>query len=241
MMPDFGSFQEFFKKSLRAVFFDFDGVIIDSESGHYEAFTEMLRGAGILIDDLEYQQEYVGHELEWNINRALELHKKELSQERVRFLMGEKADHFNKLMPGLDVFVGVREFFDIVYARNIPVAVVSSSLRKEVEAALKHLGLLNKVVCVVAADDLRSGERKPSPVPYERGLKLVCEKNNVKILPEECLVIEDSGGGVKSGKAAGMKVLAVTNSFPKEKLFDAGADWVVESLIISVAARESQI
>lgn len=233
------SFTDFYRDALKAVFFDFDGVIVDSETGHYEAFTEMLRSVGVVIDGEEYQREYVGHELQWNIRRALELHEKELSADRVAGLMTAKADHFGKLVSGLRVFAGVREFLEVLRDRQVPIAVISSSLRQEVEMTLAHFGFSDFFIGVVAADDLQAGERKPSPIPYQRGLKIVQVAVKAQILPETCLVIEDSGGGVRSGKAAGMRVLGVTNSLSAESLYEAGADWTVDCLDNLAASKQS--
>ncbi len=76
---------------------------------------------------------------------------------------------------------------------------------------------------VVTGDDVTHG--KPHPEPYQRTLKLLGAE------PSKCLVIEDSDNGIISAKAAGCKVLAITTTFPRKRLRDAGADYVVDTFV----------
>lgn len=98
------------------------------------------------------------------------------------------------------------------------VAVVTSAIRELAEVRLRAAGLLPYVRNMVTADDIRHG--KPDPEPYQKGAA------KLNLAPAECVVIEDAPSGVRSGKAAGARVLAVRTTTGDEELLAAGADWI---------------
>ncbi|MBI1976226.1 MAG: HAD family phosphatase, partial [Candidatus Omnitrophica bacterium] len=118
-------------------------------------------------------------------------------------------------------FPGVTAFIQKA-ASHYGMAIVSGARRSEIKKTLKHLHVLRYFAAIVAAEDVVNG--KPDP----EGLHLACAKINewlfkhtrgfTAIRPEECLVIEDSVDGIEMARQAGMKCVAVANSYPAEKL-----------------------
>ena len=125
------------------------------------------------------------------------------------------------LIPSVPFFPGARELVRSL-AREVPVGIASGALRAEIEAILRGGGLLDSFAAVVGADDVTQG--KPHPEPYLTAMARL----GPGLDPAECVVFEDSMPGVAAARAAGMKVVAVTNSFPRAKL--SAADRVVDSL-----------
>jgi beta-phosphoglucomutase len=115
-------------------------------------------------------------------------------------------------------------------AQSVPVAICSGALRREIEGMLEQVGLVSLLVGIVSAEDVAHG--KPNPQGYRAALRLVNRHLNIseEIHPEAVLVIEDSIAGIEAGRGAGMRCLAVTNSYPMAALKRAGADAVVMTL-----------
>jgi sugar-phosphatase len=99
------------------------------------------------------------------------------------------------------------------------VALVTSATRALAEVRLRAAGLLPYVHHMVTADDIQRG--KPDPEPNRRGAA------RLYLPPHDCVLIEDAPSGVRSGKAAGARVLGIRTTTPDEELLAAGADWIV--------------
>src|SRR3989442_948144 len=110
-------------------------------------------------------------------------------------------------------------------AARVPLAVASGALRHEIELILAQAGLADCFAAIVSAEDVSVG--KPSPEGFLRAL----ERLRVRLpdlAPRDCLVVEDSQPGLEGARRAGMRCLAVTNSYPAAEL--GGADLIVRSL-----------
>ncbi|HET7291941.1 MAG TPA: HAD family phosphatase [Vicinamibacteria bacterium] len=206
---------------MRGALFDFDGVIVDSEPLHFGALRDALVPEGIHIDEDEYRKSYLAYDDRGSIRLALEQHGRDASLERVARIVTRKAAAFEALIPSVPFFPGARELVRAL-AREVPVGIASGALRSEIEAILGQGGLLDAFSAIVGAEDVRQG--KPHPEPYLTAMARL----DTGLRPGECLVFEDSMPGVAAARAAGMKVVAVTNSYPAAKL--RSADRVVESL-----------
>jgi sugar-phosphatase len=98
-------------------------------------------------------------------------------------------------------------------------AVVTSATRDLAEVRLRAAGLREYVRHLVTADDIQRG--KPDPEPYQKGAAVL------SLSPSECIVLEDASAGVRSGKAAGTRVIGLRTTSSEEELRSAGADWIV--------------
>jgi sugar-phosphatase len=110
-------------------------------------------------------------------------------------------------------------------------AVVTSATRPLAEVRLRAAGFSVDPGQVVTANDITRG--KPDPEPYRKGAE------RLKLPPADCIAVEDAPAGIRSGKAAGSRVIALRTTAPDEELWEAGADWIVDSCVAITATAES--
>jgi beta-phosphoglucomutase-like phosphatase (HAD superfamily) len=209
----------------RALIFDFDGVLADSEPLHLAAFQRALAPEGIVLTREDYYASYLGYDDGDAIAVALRRHRQPDDGARVRALMARKAEHFLALVgAGVPLFPGaaalVREA-----AAHVPLAIGSGALRREIELILNRAGLRDCFAAIVSAEDVAHG--KPAPDTYLRACVALGDRAP-GLLPAECTVVEDSPDGVEAARRAGMRCLAVCHSAPAARL--QAADVVVERL-----------
>ena len=182
-----------------AIFFDFDGVLVDSEPAHQQSWADVLAPLGIHLDWHAYREHYIGvddrvmlaslcagarppvpFETAWDRYRA----KKQLFEQRMH-------------RPG----VIAREIAALLTTlrQNVKIAVVTSSARSEVEPILKTSGLLPEIDTVVYGEDVE--RHKPDPEPYQLAAS--------RLGASRPLVVEDSPAGLEAGRAAGFDVLHI--------------------------------
>jgi len=209
----------------RAIIFDFDGVIADSEPLHLAAFQQALEPEGIILTTEAYYADYLGYDDYDAIVAALREAKRPPTEESVQRLMAAKAEHFLALVrEGVRILPGVPAFVRLA-ATRAPLAVASGALRREIELILAYAGLRKAFEAIVSAEDVSEG--KPAPESFLLALERLKERAP-NLVPDACLVIEDSRAGIEAARRAGMRCLAVTNSYPASEL--GAADVVVPSL-----------
>jgi beta-phosphoglucomutase len=209
---------------MRAVLFDFDGVLVNSEPLHYRALRECLLPEGIRIEEEEYAQSYLAYDDAEAIRVALERHGQRFDGARVRAVAERKAALFDDLLESVPFFPGAPELVREL-AREVPLAIASGALHGEIERILGAGGLRDSFAAIVAADDVTRG--KPHPEPYLTAMAALSPRVP-GLLAADCLVVEDSMPGIAAGRAAGMKVLAVATSYAADRL--TAAHRVVPSL-----------
>jgi HAD superfamily hydrolase (TIGR01509 family) len=120
----------------------------------------------------------------------------------------------------LVIFPGVSAFIEEA-AATYPLAIASGALRPEIELVLEQIGLRNAFDHITSAEEVTNG--KPHPEPFLQALAGLNRRQTTAISPGSCLVIEDSRPGIRAAKAAGMKVLAITNTHTAQDLHEADA------------------
>ena len=211
---------------LRAIIFDCDGVIADTEPTHLAGFARVLSENGISLSKEDYFDHYLALDDRGCFTKAFADKGLMLSQHRLSELVKQKAEYVELVMrTELTLLPGAAEFIRAA-ADHYPLAVASGALRAEIEAIVSYGRLQDCFKAIVSAED--TARSKPYPDPFIKALEQLNVTATETIQPPECLVIEDSIHGVRAANQAGMKCLAVTNSYPKEKLF--AADLVVDSL-----------
>ena len=213
---------------LRAVIFDFNGIIVDDEPIHFKLFQRVLGEEGITLTEEAYYARYLGFDDRGAFMAGFREHGRPLSDAKLAALIKRKADYYQEAIRNhVTVFPGVKNLVADL-ARTLPLAVASGALRHEIETILKTLGLLDHFRAIVAAEDVSQG--KPEPEIYLKALAALNSRggNGKPIEAADCVVIEDSKEGIRGARRAGMKCLAVTNSHPPELLSEATA--VVKSL-----------
>jgi len=209
---------------VRAAIFDFDGVLVNSEPLHYEALRQALLPEGIELDEGEYARFYLAYDDREGARIALERHGIPCDASRVEAVARRKAGAFEALLPGVPFFPGAKQLVRDL-AAEVPLAIASGALNREIEAILSAGGLRDAFAAVVGADDVSRG--KPDPEPYLTALSRIAPLAP-GIGAEDCVVFEDSMAGIAAARAAGMRVVAVTTSYPASRL--TAAHQVVDSL-----------
>lgn len=203
-----------------ALIFDFDGVLVDSEPVHLEAFAAVLAPEGILLTREEYLQRYLGFDDYTCLAEAFRRHGVSADADRLRVLAEEKTrrlrEHLGRSVPPVP---GAVELVRSAVREGIPLAVASGALRREIEIGLEAIGLRDCFPVIVAADEVRY--TKPHPESYRQAVQKLQEHWGRPLRPERCLAVEDSPTGIASARAAGLRVLALATSYPPEELRQA--------------------
>ena len=207
---------------LLAIIFDFDGVIADTEPLHFAGFRLTLAEIGIDLTESDYYANYLGFDDRGCFLAALTEHQRPTDPSVIAELMQRKAEaYLESVKDHLVIFPGVREFVQEA-AATYPLAIASGALRHEIEFILEQAGLRKEFLHITGAEDVTKG--KPDPQPFLHALDALNRQRPGRIIvPESCLVIEDSIPGLRGAKTAGMKVLAVSNTHTIQDLHEAHA------------------
>jgi beta-phosphoglucomutase len=216
---------------IHAIFFDFNGVIINDEPLHLKAYTEVLAREGIALTEEEYMT-MLGMDDVTFVRTAFERAGKSVTDETVKAIIAREFELNRKMIEDeLPLSPGVVTFVKAV-SRHYQLGVVSMATRASIDYVLERTRLASAFTVVFSAED--SHTYKPDPYCYRRALELLNEKRRqerqLPLLPAECLVIEDSPQGIQAGLAAGMRTLGLTNTVSEEALRAAGANVVTHSL-----------
>jgi HAD superfamily hydrolase (TIGR01509 family) len=200
----------FLCERLDAIIFDMDGVIIDSEERHVEAFLDVCEEIGLGRGHGPFFTSYIGRS-DAEFWAAFSHHYRLThSLEQLQALKREKViECFRRDLP---LYPGLQEMIHRLKKRY-RLALASGSDREVVKAVLALGDLEDDFEAVVTSADVPCG--KPQPDMFLRAAFLLGVK------PSRCWVIEDSKPGVAAGLAAGMRVIAITNTHPAEELVDA--------------------
>ena len=203
-----------------AMLFDFNGVIVDDEPVHREAYDEVLQRRDWSLSEEEYFSRYLGLDDRGFFHRFIGDRGKSVSEPEVDALIAEKAAAYLRRLPEVRLCPGASGALRSIGAA-IPTAIVSGALRSEIEVILERFELRGSVRTVVAAEDVKRG--KPAPDGYLLGLARLGIAD-----AGTCLAVEDSPAGVRAARAAGLNCWAVSTSRPPSAL--EGAIRVLHSL-----------
>lgn len=205
---------------LRAVIFDFDGVITDSEILHFRAFNAVLTQYGFQLTKPEYYKEYLGMSDADCFRALIAEGRLPIQEPQIKNLGQQKTRVFEQLAKSEGKIIeGVREFLDTLSAAKVPTAICSGALRTEIELILEEAGLRHYFEVIVSAEEVKRG--KPDPEGFLLALQKLNDLWPEPITAERCLVIEDSHWGLRAAKAAGMRTIAVTNTYDAAQLKQA--------------------
>lgn len=201
----------------KAVIFDFDGVITDSEVLHLRAFNQSLVPYNIEISTKDYYTNYLGF-CDFDCYKALVDNKLlKIDEQQIGEIISRKSKIFEELTKTEGRTIeGVQDFLQMLKQNNIPMAICSGSLLVEIEVMLEESRLRHFFAEIVSAEQVKNG--KPHPEGFLLALQKLNKNYHPPIAANECIVIEDSNWGLQAGKAAGMHTIAVTNSYDAEQL-----------------------
>lgn len=212
---------------LSAVIFDFDGIIVDTEPLHFRAFQVILEPLGLGYSWEEYVNLYMGFDDRDAFREAFRAHGRHLAAGELERLIDRKAAAFQEIISnGVTPYPGVVELITSI-SGCLPLGLCSGALRSDIVPILTGLNLSDAFDVMVTADEVSAS--KPDPASYALAIeRLAATFPDQEIRPASCIAIEDTPAGIASAVGAGISVLAVTNSYPADKL--AGARQVVDSL-----------
>ena len=183
-------------QAIKAVLWDMDGTLADSEALHLSTLVAVLTHHGIEADD-DLHASIFG-------KTGREVHAYCCERFGIDFDYGQwsmaRARHYLSEAPAMQPRPGALSVYRAVRAAGILQAIVSNSSRMLLEAGLRALDLQDPQLISISINDVRAG--KPDPEPYQRAAWLL------RVAPEEAIVVEDSPTGARAGIAAGMRVLA---------------------------------
>jgi HAD superfamily hydrolase (TIGR01509 family) len=213
---------------LKAIIFDFDGVIANSEPLHFQAFRDVLAAEGITLTEGDYYGRLLGFD-DIGVFKAV---SGELGAgwtgARVRELASRKAARLEALEQDASVlFPGAADAIKRA-AAAVPLAIASGAIGAEIRRVLDRERLTEYFTVIVAAEDTSSS--KPAPDPYLHAVALLARiaEGGDAVTAAECVAIEDSRWGLESARAAGLKTVGVAQTYPAAEL--TSADLVIASL-----------
>ena len=204
---------------IEAIVFDFDGLILDTETPEFDTWQEVFESYGVLLEREAWEWAIGRHSDDFNIYKHLaELTGQQIEREevrpRMRRLYLERIEE-NPILPG------VEEYLATAKDMQLKLAVASSSRPGWAAGHLKSRGLLHHFEFVLDAGDVERA--KPAPDLYRMAV------DRLGVRPENALAIEDSMHGLAAAKAAGLYCVVVPNPMTERMKFDA-ADMRLESL-----------
>src|SRR5262245_44442937 len=210
---------------LRAIVFDFDGVIANSEPLHFRGYRDVLETEGIELTEHDYYAHYLGFDDVGAFEAIGRRHGAAWNRERIRDLVARKAVRLEELERDVSVlFPGAADAVRRA-SKAMPIAIASGARGDEIRRVLIREGLSSCFTAIVAAEDTPIS--KPAPDPYLRALALLARSLDAPLEAPDCVAIEDSHWGLESARTAGMRTVAVTNTYAADLL---SADLTISSL-----------
>ncbi len=216
---------------LRALIFDFNGILVDDEPLHFALFRRVLGEEGVELTRADYYGHYLGFDDRDCFASALAAAGNACPPELLARLVARKAAYYREEIrrDGYPLFAGGAELAREAATGGLTLALVSGALREEVVGGLEQAGIAGLFKQLVTADDVQRG--KPDPEGYALALAALNGEPPLParlIHPHECVAIEDSPAGLAAAAACGLRTLGVAQTYPPEAL--GQADVVVARL-----------
>jgi beta-phosphoglucomutase len=205
---------------IKAIVFDFDGVLADSEPLHFRAYQEVLAALGTTVSREEYYSQLLGYNDEDCFRLIAQQRGWDPDESRIAALVAEKGRVFEQMILDSDtLYSGAAECVERM-AAAYPLGIASGALKHEILLTLQRARLDHHFRFIVGSGDTPNS--KPAPDPYIRAP----EKHGLP--PAECVAIEDSRWGLESARTAGLRTVAITHTYPADQLGEPDA--IIKSL-----------
>ncbi|NCR56499.1 MAG: HAD family phosphatase [Microcystis aeruginosa LL13-06] len=201
---------------LKAVLFDFNGVIINDEPIHQELINEILIGENLLPLGSEFAELCLGRSDRVCLRNVLTRRGRQVTEEYLTKLINKKASLYRERLEKLEklpIYEEIYSFLERVKARELQIGLVTGAIRSEVESILQQAALGDYFSVIVTGDEISTS--KPQPDGYLLAVERFNRWNfNLQLQPWECLVIEDTFVGCEAAKRAGMQVVGIAHTYP---------------------------
>jgi len=202
---------------LKAVIFDFDGVITDSEVLHFRAFNSVLGPHSVELTTREYYKSYLGLSDVDCFKLLIHQGRLGIAESEIPALVEKKTVIFENLAKNEGKLIdGVRDFLAMLAQNDIAMGICSGALLPEIEMILEDANLRRHFETIVSAEHVKKG--KPDPEGFLLAMERINAKRPQQIKPDECIAVEDARWGLQAAKSAGMHTIGVTNSYDAEQL-----------------------
>ncbi|MDJ0658413.1 MAG: HAD family phosphatase [Crocosphaera sp.] len=201
---------------LKAVIFDFNGVIINDEEIHQELINEILLGENLRPDPSEYQELCLGRSDRACLLDILSRRGRMVSDDYLDTLIEGKTMAYRQRIESLDelpIYPELKDFLTHLQQHNLKIGLVTGALASEAKFILEKAEILNNFEVIVGGDEITRSKPEPD------GYLLAVERFNrldpsLQLTPEHCLVIEDTPAGIEAAKRAKMQVVGIANTYP---------------------------
>lgn len=216
---------------LKAVLFDFNGVIVNDEALHEQLLEQLLIAENLRPKRGEFRQVCLGRSDRACIKELFELRGRVLTDKALDDLIARKAVAYQEELTKVEAvpsYPGLQDFLFNVRGANLKTAIVSGALRSEIELVLQRLELQAAFSVIVSGEDIKTSKPEPD------GYLLAVERLNaafpgLNATPGECLAIEDTFAGIEAAKRAHIPVVGVAHTYPFHML-QRRANWTVDYL-----------
>jgi len=216
---------------IKAIFFDFNGVIIDDEPVQLKAYQSALQAVDIPLTEEQYYSA-LGMDDRAFVEASFARAGKELSEQQRQSIIERKSElHRELIKDELPLFPGVETFLKAT-SRRYALGLVSMARRREIDYVLERAQLGSQFTVQISAEDV--SHHKPDPECYRLALEKLNAWRQGRQLPSlparDCVAIEDAPPGIEAARAVGMLTIGVTNTVSEGQLRAARADVVTSSL-----------
>jgi len=214
---------------LKAVLFDFNGVIINDEPLHDKLLERILLEENLRMKPGEFWEVCLGRSDRACLSELLNRRGRVVTEEYLTDLIVRKSRYYQmelEKIEKLPTYPGLEDFIFQIRAAHLVMGVVSGAMRAEIELVLNRIHLAENFSVIVSGDEISTS--KPEPDGYLLAVdKLNAARPDLHLEPAECLVIEDTFAGIEAAKRAGMQVVGLASSYPFH-MMQRHANWAVD-------------
>jgi phosphoglycolate phosphatase len=234
--------------TLKAVLFDFNGVIINDEIIHEQLIEQILIEENLRPKPGEFRKFCLGRSDRASLTDLLNHRGRVVTEAYLQQLIQRKAKAYQQHLENLEklpLYPGLEDFIFKLHSRSVfegdslKLAVVSGAIRSEVELVLNRANIAKYFTVIVAGDEITSS--KPEPDSYLLAVERLNQQySGLNLHPCECLAIEDTLAGIQAAKRAGIEVVGVANTYPFH-ILQRQANWTVDYLCDLEIERVQQV
>lgn len=216
---------------LKAILFDFNGVIINDESIHKQLIDDILLGENLRPSDSEHQELCLGRSDRGCLKDILSRRGRVVSDDYLTKLIANKAIAYRQKIEQLEtlpIYPEIKDILPQIKSKGLQIGLVTGAVRSEVEFILSRVGILAYFSVIVTGDEIKTS--KPAPDGYLLAIERFNRLNfNLQLMPSNCLAIEDTPAGIQAAKQAGIQVVGIANTYPFH-FMQRQANWAIDYL-----------